>query len=241
MELGTPLNILLIFVKLIKIGIYGLGILMLTMLILSFTTIPFWERYRLATSHSNIDFTPDYIVVMGGAGVPGYSSLMRTYYAAEASRLFPEASIIIASPSSPEQVDSTGIKMAEELRLRKVEQNILYETKGTNTRSQALYISQMLQPEKDKLLIVSSPEHIFRAASSFEKVGFLKVGGFPAFEKRLNASLKFDTEQIGGKAFVPDVGDNQQIRYQFWNHASYQIKLLREYTAILYYKLNGWI
>ncbi len=230
-----------LFIKALKISLFSLGCLMLAMLIVSFTSLPFWGIYHLATSHSKFDFTPNYIIVMGGSGIPGKSGLMRTYYAAKASKQFPDASIIIASPTSKKQIDSTAFKMAEEIRLRQIEQTILFENKGTNTRSQALYISQTLNPQKDKLLIVSSPEHIYRAASSFEKLGFSKVGGLPAFEKNIDISLNFDANKIGGKNFVPDVGDNQQLRYQFWNHWQYQIQLLREYVAILYYKLNDWI
>ncbi len=230
-----------IFFNIIKASLYSLGVVMLLMLIISFTTLPFWGIYRLATSHSDFDFTPDYIVVMGGSGIPGKSGLIRTYYAAQAAKQFPEAKIIIATPTSKAHIDSTGFKMAQEIRLRQIEQTILFENKGTNTRSQALYISQMLNPQEDKLLIVSSPEHIYRAASSFEKLGFSKVGGLPAFGKSIKVSLKFDAKRIGGKAFVPDVGDNKQLRYQFWNHWQYQIQLLREYVAILYYKLNDWV
>ena len=35
--------------------------------------------------------------------------------------------------------------------------------------------------------------------------------------------------------------DELQYRYQFWNHLKYQVICWREYLAISYYKVRGWI
>jgi uncharacterized SAM-binding protein YcdF (DUF218 family) len=225
----------------LKTMMVGLGLLFSAMLILSFTTWPYWGIYDLAMAESEYEFTPDYIVVMGGSGVPSKSALIRMYHAADLAKAFPKAKVIIALPDSALSEDGALMKMKNELSLRKANNSVFFENKGTNTRSQALNIKEMLERDNYKLLIVSAPEHLYRSILSFRKVGFQTVGGHPAFENDLQVSLEYQSKQLGGKHFIPDVGSNQQVRYQFWNHLQYEIVLLREYTAILYYKLNGWI
>ena len=240
------MNKLKIYIKLISFSrtiVLVSGVSFILLLAISFTSVPYWGIYNLAVSESNFNFDPDVIVVMGGGGMPSQSALIRTYYAAHISDVYPDASIIIALPSEPN--DSLGhlFKMKKELRIRGVHSNILYEPKGGNTRSQALNIRTILNQDLSKnILIVSSPEHMYRAIKSFKKVGFENVGGIPSFEKDIPDSLFiFQSDKLGGKVLVPDVGYSNQLRYQFWNHLKYEIILAREYTAILYYKLQSWI
>ncbi len=224
--------------------LYALGIAFFLMLMLSFTDLPFWGVYHLANTHSEKRFKPDYIVVMSGNGVPSPSALMRTYYAWKVSKKFPKATIVIACTEKVYDngiQDSTAILMVEELKTRGVSNPIIFEKEGTNTRSQALKTAQLIGTEHHKLLIVTSPEHVYRAVSSFEKVGFQQVRGCPSFEKDVQIPLSFDADSLGGSVLVPDVGNNEKVRYKFWMYWIYQIKLLREYTAIAYYKLQGWV
>ncbi|MFH1936913.1 MAG: hypothetical protein ABIK52_05060, partial [Bacteroidota bacterium] len=58
-------------------------------IVLAFTSGPFWIWYGLGTSKAEISGTPDYIVVLGGSGIPSETGLMRTYYAALAANHFP--------------------------------------------------------------------------------------------------------------------------------------------------------
>ncbi len=220
--------------------LYFLGFSAFLMLILSFTTLPFWGIYSLGTYHSNYNFKPDVIVVMGGAGMPSQTALIRTYYAAQISKEYPLLPIVIALPDNLNSQNSPLKEMEKELRIRGVRSKIIFENKGTNTRAQALNIKKALGGDKS-LLIVSSPEHIYRSVKSFEKLGFENVASCAAFEKNLNQKLEFNSTQLGGKSYVPDIGESNQLRYQFWNHLVYEIILLREYTAILYYKLQAWI
>jgi uncharacterized SAM-binding protein YcdF (DUF218 family) len=225
-----------------KYMFFTLGLLFTIMLILSFTTWPYWRIYDLATCESEYDFTPDIIVVMGGSGMPSKSALIRTYHAAKLAKEFPASEVLIALPDSLQKEESPLYKMKNELKLRGVKNTISFESKGTNTRSQSINIWKDLSQNKQaKLLIVSAPEHMYRSIKSFKKVGFKQVGGHPAFESDLQVSLDYDSKKIGGNKNIPDIGKNKQLRYQFWNHLIYEVELAREYFAIFYYYLNDWI
>ncbi len=228
--------------KWLKLLIYSLGFIFLLLLIISFTSLPYWGIYHLAVSESEYSFRPDYIVVMGGSGMPSQTALIRTYHAAQFLESYPNIPVIIALPDNTNENSSHLKKMEKELRIRGVESKVIFENKGTNTRAQALLIKELLGDSVDaKLLVVSSPEHIYRTVKSFEKIGFESVEAIPAFEKDLEVSLDFDAKKLGGKDYMLDVGASNQLRYQFWNHLKYEIILLREYSAIAYYKLQGWI
>jgi uncharacterized SAM-binding protein YcdF (DUF218 family) len=91
------------------------------------------------------------------------------------------------------------------------------------------------------ILIVTSPEHVYRAVLAFRKAGFLLVDGLPAFETAIESELTFDDRLLGGKKWLPPIGKNITVRYQFWTQLHYEQLLMREWLAIVYYKLNGWI
>lgn len=230
------------FAKTLKFILLSLGGIFILMISLSFTTLPFWGIYHLGVSQSSFDYKPDFIILLGGSGMPSKSALQRTYYTAQLSKIFPNAPIIIALPDLLKDSANNLEMMKMELQMRSVTADIIFEPEGTNTRAQALNIKHLLKDHlQNKLVIVSAPEHIYRSIKCFKKLGFQDVGGYPAFEKDLEHSLDFDSKKIGGRPFVPDIGQNSQLRYQFWNHLKYEITLLREYFAISYYKINGWI
>lgn len=223
----------------------ALGIVFLVLLIISFTTWPFWGYYWLGTSKSRITGKPDYIVLLGGGGMPSESNLMRAYFVYKAATDAPESKIIISIPGDIADSNSTARLVAAELESKGIDSmRIDYEQMGTNTRSQAL---QLVQFPSDKLqdktiLLVSSPEHMRRAVLVFQKAGFKNVNALPAFENALEANLFFKDEDLGGnKLPVPDIGNNTSVRYQFWNHLKYEILIAREMAALGYYKLRGWI
>lgn len=217
------------------------AILVTIFILLSFTTAPFWMYYYLGISANRLQKEPDYIVVLGGGGMPSESGLMRTYFANKSAEKYPNAKLIIALPGDTLDTCSAVFMMKQELVKRGVSSNrISFETKGTNTRSQALAVSKMISQEKN-VLIISSPEHMYRSVKAFIKVGLKNTGGEPAFEKAIEANLYFDDDKLGGNNTIPDIGNNTQLRYQFWNHMKYQIIVYREYFAITYYKLRAWI
>jgi uncharacterized SAM-binding protein YcdF (DUF218 family) len=128
--------------------------------------------------------------------------------------------------------------MVSELMLKGVDSSrISYESIGFNTHSQAENLAKTFASERDKsLLLVTSPEHMCRAILTFEKVGFSSVGGLPTFEepideKRLKSSKKLGTKQV----------QNLALRYNVWSYLIYEIKVLREFAALSYYWLLGWI
>ena len=215
----------------------------LFMFVISFTTGPFWIYYWLGTTNSGITEKPESIIILGGGGMPSESGLIRCYYAAELASAFPEASIIIALPGDREDTGSSVTKMQKELELRNIkETRIRIESSGTNTRAQALNIKKEYPWfTNEYVVIVTSPEHMYRSVLTFRKAGFEKIGGFPAFEQAIEADILFDDGLLGGRKYIPEVGKSVQLRYQFWNHLKYEIMILREFFAIGYYKLKGWI
>ena len=245
MQIFNKINIpkFLLFLKnLINVFLIALGSISLLMLILSFTTLPFWGYYWLGTSAGKEDILPEYIIVMGGSGMPGTSALIRTYYAADLANRFPGSKIIITLPGKIGDENSSINLMKKELEIRGVALNRIYlENKGKNTRFQALEIKKMISFAETPIIIVSSPEHIRRSVLTFEKAGFHKVGGLPAFEKSNEASLLFDDSELGGRKYLPEIGGNLQIRYQFWKHLQYEIIIIREIMALGFYNLKGWI
>jgi uncharacterized SAM-binding protein YcdF (DUF218 family) len=222
-----------------------MGVLFLMVLILSFTTLPYWGYYWLGTSQSKITGKPDYIVLLGGGGMPSESSLMRTFFVHRAAVESPESLIVISIPGDPTDSLSTARLVAAELVLKGISpERILYEQTATNTRSEAIQLQQFNQEIlTDKaILLVTSPEHMRRAVLVFKKAGFSKVNALPTFENAIEANLFFDDDKLGGnKTLVPDIGGNTSVRYQFWNHLKYEILIAREMAAIAYYKLRGWI
>lgn len=221
------------------------GILFLITLALSFTSLPFWGYYWLGTSKSNVTERPDYIILLGGGGMPSESSLMRVFFVHRAAMESPNSLIVISIPGNPNDSTSTANLVAKELISKGISTNrILYEQKGTNTRSEALNLQKFNGADmtNKSLLLVTSPEHMRRAVLTFRKAGFLRINALPTFENAIEANLFFDDAKLGGnKSFVPGIGSNTEVRYQFWNHLKYEILITREMFALGYYKLRGWI
>ena len=91
------------------------------------------------------------------------------------------------------------------------------------------------------ILIVTSPEHLTRSVLTFKKAGFLKVDGVPAFETTIESDITFNDRMLGGRQWIPGIGGNLTLRYQFWTQLRYEELMIREYLAMFYYKLKGWI
>jgi uncharacterized SAM-binding protein YcdF (DUF218 family) len=232
----------IVFLRILRNLIAGIGIFFLLCLMLALTEKPFWGYYWLGTSMAGIKNKPVAIVVLGGGGMPSQSNLMRGWYAAQAAKSFPEAKVILSIPGNISDSLSTPRLMKKELVLRGVAvENIVFEEIATNTRGQAINCGKLIDFQLP-VLLVTSPEHMRRAVLCFQKAGFTKVNGLPAFENAIEASLKFNDDQLGGNTtLIPDVGESINTRYQFWNHLKYEILIAREITALTYYRLRGWI
>jgi uncharacterized SAM-binding protein YcdF (DUF218 family) len=252
-----------------------LGSIAVVMIILALTSAPYWIWYNLGIKKAGIHRPPDYIVVMGGGGMPSESGLMRCWYAAKAASHFTRAKVIIALPGDVTDSLSSVSQMKQELVLRGIApERIMFEDSGTNTRAEAVNVYKLIMNSEQRtvnseqrignngqdtdsisdssrvtrhasrnssILIVSSPEHLDRSVLTFQKAGFMKVDGLPAFEKAIEADLDFNSRKLGARTWVPDVGSNTTLRYQFWMHLEYELLVIREYFALAFYRLQGWI
>lgn len=234
-----------IILRFLKRFVFSTGIFFLILLGLSFTTAPFFAYHWLGTSLAEFNEEPEYIVMMGGGGMPSESNLMRAWFVTHAAQQFPDSKIIISIPGNLKDSLSTPIRVADELENKGLKRNrILFEAEGTNTRSQALNLQwfDSRSLTNKAVLIVTSPEHMRRSVLSFRKAGFTNLSALPAFENALESDLSFDDDKLGGnKLPVPNIGKNKTVRYQFWNHLKYEILIARELAALGYYKLRGWI
>ncbi|MBK9355984.1 MAG: YdcF family protein [Bacteroidales bacterium] len=230
--------------NLVRIFVLISGSIFIVLCVLALTTLPFRAYYSLATTGSRIENSPEIIVMLAGAGIPSENGLIRAYFTARLAAEYPDAQVIIAVPGILSDSLGDPRRIAAELAMRGLkQQQMLFANTGKNTRGQALEISNLLSPDKltRPITIVTSPEHIKRAVLCFRKCGFTDVSGFPAFETSLETNLSFDDHDLKGNKMVPPIGSNLQIRYQFWNHLKYEVIVVREYLAIVYYKLRGWV
>jgi uncharacterized SAM-binding protein YcdF (DUF218 family) len=253
----------MIIIRILKYILITFGTAFLILIILCFTSAPFWTLYGLATKNGGVHRPPEYIVVLGGGGMPSESGLMRTWYSAKAAKYFSRAKIIIALPGDTSDRQSSVNLMRDELILRGISSSrISFESVGTNTRYEAInifkrisnidqrFLKDEIQHSEfvnrysifNSILIVTAPEHINRAVLTFKKAGFKRVDGLPAFENTLESDLTFNDRSLGGRRWlIPGIGGNINLRYQFWTQMRYEVLIIREMFATGYYKLKGWI
>jgi uncharacterized SAM-binding protein YcdF (DUF218 family) len=228
----------------LKVLFISLGVFFILSCMLAFTTLPYYAWYWLGTHKGNNRITPAAIVLLGGSGMPSGDGLIRSYFTAALAKRYPDAILLIALPGDTCDSLSSPCQLKQELVQRSVEASrIIFESAGRNTRQQALSIfdKKMADPGKP-ITLVTSPEHMYRAILSFEKVGFLQVQGYPTFETSVEEDqIYFNDRELKGNTAVPPIGHNKQLRYQFWNHLKYEILVLREYFALGYYKIRAWI
>ncbi|MFT6026851.1 MAG: uncharacterized SAM-binding protein YcdF (DUF218 family) [Bacteroidia bacterium] len=213
------------------------GVFLLVMIALAFTDLPYLAYHKLGTSCESLKQKPTTIVVFGGSGMPSPDGLIRTFYAAEAANKYNNASVIIALPFGEDSLDTYQLDlMANELTIRGIDSaRISYEPYGHNTHSQSVHIAEMLNGITDSpTLVITSPEHMYRAINALQTAGLENVGGLPSFEKPINARKLKDRKN-------PDESAPLSWRYNVWSYLKYELLVTREYCAITYYKLKGWI
>jgi len=236
MKLPTGQAILAFLRTAFKRIVLFFGGLFLCLWILSFTDVPYYAYHSLGTSAGKLKKEPNLIVLLGGSGMPSPDGFMRCYYASKAAKKYLQANIVIALPFNETDSLKQLNMMLNELVLHGVDSTrIQFEPQGFNTYSQAQNLATRYESSKATLsvLIVTSPEHMYRAIKTFRKQGFWEVGGEPAFE------IPPDEEQIKDK-------ENKHIeslsfRYNMWSYLNYELLVLREYTAIAYYWVKGWL
>ena len=232
-------------IGIMRVIVFTAGLLFIAFIVLGFTHYPFRVYHWLGTSEGDKNVNPEYIVVLGGGGMPSKFALIRTYFSGRLWMKYREADIIVALPGDIRDSASSLMLMKKELIVRGVDPaRITIENKGTNTRSQALFIYDRLSEQNrvPPIALVTAPEHMRRAVLTFRKAGFEKIAICPAFESALEADLFFKDDELGGKRdFVPGIGSSIGIRYRFWIHLKYEVMILRECAALLFYDLKGWI
>jgi uncharacterized SAM-binding protein YcdF (DUF218 family) len=219
-----------------------LGLSFFTMIVLSFTDLPYLGIHWLGTHECKTIEKVDYVILMGAGGMPGPESLLRCYYTAQLADSFPDSKVIVAFPVDDEAnyQGSENESLALELVRRGIDPNrIIAETNGTNTYTQAEGIMNIIKDPSVSLVIVSSPEHIYRCIRTFRKQGFQDVNGLPTFEQSTDDKVFYTKTEKKDKD--RPVERNLMLRYNMWGYLQYEIIFLRECVAITYYKLNGYI
>ena len=206
----------------------GAALLLGAFIIMGVTGIPRVARDWLTTASEPLGEAPRVIVVLGGEGIPSESGLMRTYCAAQLGLRYPAARLICCLPADGDPDASSVGRMRDELVLRGVaRERVSLETHALNTHAQAVAVRAQLGEAAlaEPLLVVTSPSHARRSLLCFRKAGFRKVG--------CEAAIATDAEA--------DMGSHVFLRYGFWNMLEAQVRYGRELTAMLVYKLRGWI
>lgn len=229
---------------LLRITFLFLGISFFVLLILATSSVPFWARYRLAVSKADVPENARSILLMGGGGFPSESALIRLWYTASLAHQFPDTKVIVTTPGKFSDSTSTVFQMYNYLLNNGIaSERIVLETEGLNTRHQALKAYQLFRDGRfdEPLVIVTSPSHVYRSVKSFQKAGFVQVSGKPTIEAVLETDLRVKGKKLGGNEFVPGVSNSTSLRYTFWDYLKYETDIIREYIAISYYKIKGWI
>lgn len=223
--------------KIIIITFFSIGVIFLLMMVLAFTSAPFYWYYNLGKSPNEemkIE-QPTHVVMFGGAGMPSEDNLIRLYHTAALARHFDVPVLLVHPEDSLCQAEMTRL-----LRQGGVD-SILYMTEGANTRSQALGLMDAY-PElaEEQFLVVTSPEHVRRTVKCLNKVGFQDVIGIAAYPATVDFDLSLSNKKLGGNDVIPSV-ESVKMRYTFFNYLKLEITCLREYFALAYYRIKGWI
>ena len=224
--------------KTIKIIFLVLGIIFSINLIVALTPLPFYMHYNLGVPTSDETYQRvEKVVMFGGAGMPSESNLMRLYYTAGIAKAN-ECSVVVVHPED----SICEREMRRFLNAYGVEdRQIEFMGQGTNTRSQTVALAQQYsQLISEPLSIVTSPENMKRTLLCMRKVGFQHVIGQAAYEATVDFDLSLREQKLGGKEIIHTV-ESTNLRYTFWNYLQLEFVCFREYFALAYYKVKGWI
>ena len=223
--------------KSITITFFSLGILFFLMLALAFTSAPFYMHYRLGQNpKDDVEVShPQLVMMFGGAGMPSEDNLMRLYHTAALARHFNVPVLLVHPEDSLCQAEMTRLLHQGGI------DSILYMTEGTNTRSQAVELMSTYPELSEKeLIVVTSPEHVRRTVKCLNKVGFHNAIGKAAYPATVDFDLSLKKQKLGGNEAIPSV-ESVKMRYTFFNYLKLEITCVREYFALAYYRIKGWI
>ena len=241
--------------RLARAVLFTLGLLALLFVAAQFTSLP-WRAYKsLSEVPGGVRAPPTHVLVMGGSGIPGESGLSRTYFGAQAALRNPLAEVLIALPLGTNESFASRAYY-DELRLRGVPaKRIRILAGGRNTREQALRLAEILsaRPTPGHVLIVTDPYHVRRTAACIRKAladnhAQAQLDGLPVFALSIEDPLELIARDLdspvpapAARPAVPNLGFSLRFRYDCWSNLGYTFAVLREYSALLYYRLRGWL
>lgn len=214
------------------------GAMALLLALLAFTSVPFHMHRWLGTAAGECRGAPGRIVVLGGSGMPSGPELLRLHRAADLAHELPMAAVLVVHPGD----GAVRRAMVDELVLRGVAHGrIEVLDRGDNTREQAMLCASRWPGEMGAIALVTAPENMYRSVQAFRKAGLPGTCGAPAWDHAMDHGFRYDHRAIGGRAYTPDVSGAPLLRYTFWHHVRLEVTCLREYVALAYYRLNGWV
>lgn len=220
-----------------KITFRIIGFFAILFVFLSFTDIPYYAYHRLGLTNIHDTKNIKNIVVLGGDGMPSPSGLIRSYFGVQAANENPEADIFIALPRNKDGSVRQLEMLAKEFTDKGIARNrIHFEADGHNTYSQAVNLGKLISNKSQKTVIVTAPEHMYRAVGCFKKNGFEQLTSLPTFEIPSDEESLEKKDKKGQKE-----SEHLLLRYNMWSYMIYEIKVIREYCAISYYWCKGWI
>ena len=241
--------------RFLRAGLLLLGLLLLLFVAAQFTPWP-WRAYQnLSQVPEGVRAPPPHVLVMGGSGIPGESGLSRTYFGAQAALRNPQADVLVALPLGTNESFASRA-YCDELRLRGVPaERIRILAGGRNTREQALRLAELLSARATPghVLIVTDPYHVRRTAACIRKAVAdrkqdVRLDGLPVFALSIEDPLELIARDLdscdpapAARPAVPNLGFSLRFRYDFWSNLGYSFSVLREYSALLYYRLRGWL
>lgn len=226
-----------VFKKSLKISLRLFGVFAILFVLLSFTDLPYYAYHSLGLTKIHNTENIKHIVVLGGDGMPSPSGLIRSYFGIKAAKENPKAKIYIALPRNEDGSLRQLDMLAKEFTDKGIDRSkIIFEAEGHNTYSQAVNLEKLISSKNERMLVVTAPEHMYRAVGCFKKVGFKEINSLPTFEIPSDEETLEKKDKKGKKE-----SENLSLRYNMWSYMIYEIKVLREYCAISYYWLKGWI
>ena len=213
--------------RLRRVCVIAFAVLFVLQMLVASCPIPEWLMEWLSCNGTEAENDPRYVVVLGH-DIPSRAGLICAYYAAESGRDRTGITYIIAMPTDNDPDISSPGRIRDELVLRGIPiSDILFESAGLDTHQQAVFVRKMLADDalSQPLLLVTSPSHMRRALLCFRKQGFTRVMSLPTYDV---------SSQI-------DPGPWVFFRYTFWARLEWQATIARELTALVVYKLRGWI
>ncbi|MBO4615305.1 MAG: YdcF family protein [Bacteroidales bacterium] len=220
----------------------SLGIITVIINIFALTPLPFYMHRSLGEdasweNDSTTQFTPDYIIMFGGAGMPSESNLIRLHYTAEIACKLHKPIILVHPKDSLCQAEMTQYLVNYGI----ASDSIMYMTDGSNTRSQAVCLADSFPQLKEaSSLIITAPEHLSRTLKCLKKCEIENIRGIGTFESTVDFDLSIDNQTLKGNRYIPDV-ESTNLRYTYWNYLRLEIICFREYFATAYYWAKDWI